>query len=256
MVGYCSRICAIAHMSRCWIGDRRVGVRDVEVADVRVGVAHGDVLLEVDRRLVPPAHEVRDDALRGREVAHRVRRRDAARAWPRMLLIGLCSSPRRRGRVPSSGGVRRPPRPPRRGRGAGPGPSRSWVRRSASSRCTVASNPGPPRSRSRRHDEPGASWYVIRQPDDLKRHVPSHEHDPAEAPLLAGVPRPRRRGGLGARLLGSRRPARCAPRGRARPHAWRRRWARGCGRRCPNTGWSTTSTPSRAASAASIPATR
>jgi len=32
----------------------------------------------------------------------------------------------------------------------------------------------------------GASWYVIRQPDALKRHVPSHEHDPAESPLLAG----------------------------------------------------------------------
>jgi phage replication-related protein YjqB (UPF0714/DUF867 family) len=32
----------------------------------------------------------------------------------------------------------------------------------------------------------GASSYVIVQPDDLKRHVPSHEHDPADAPLLAG----------------------------------------------------------------------
>jgi phage replication-related protein YjqB (UPF0714/DUF867 family) len=32
----------------------------------------------------------------------------------------------------------------------------------------------------------GSSWYVIVQPDDLKRHVPSHEHDPADAPLLAG----------------------------------------------------------------------
>ncbi len=32
----------------------------------------------------------------------------------------------------------------------------------------------------------GASWYVIVQPDDLKRHVPSHEHDPGAAPLLAG----------------------------------------------------------------------
>ena len=32
----------------------------------------------------------------------------------------------------------------------------------------------------------GASSYVIVQPDDLKRHVPSHEHDPAHAPLLAG----------------------------------------------------------------------
>jgi phage replication-related protein YjqB (UPF0714/DUF867 family) len=32
----------------------------------------------------------------------------------------------------------------------------------------------------------GASSYVIVQPDDLKHHVPSHEHDPAEAPLLAG----------------------------------------------------------------------
>jgi phage replication-related protein YjqB (UPF0714/DUF867 family) len=32
----------------------------------------------------------------------------------------------------------------------------------------------------------GSSWYVIVQPDDLKCHVPSHEHDPAEAPLLAG----------------------------------------------------------------------
>jgi phage replication-related protein YjqB (UPF0714/DUF867 family) len=31
----------------------------------------------------------------------------------------------------------------------------------------------------------GASSYVIRQPDELKRHVPSHEHDPADAPLLA-----------------------------------------------------------------------
>jgi phage replication-related protein YjqB (UPF0714/DUF867 family) len=30
-----------------------------------------------------------------------------------------------------------------------------------------------------------ASWYVIVQPDDLKCHVPSHEHDPAAAPLLA-----------------------------------------------------------------------
>src|SRR5690348_14787354 len=27
----------------------------------------------------------------------------------------------------------------------------------------------------------GASWYVIVQPDDLKRHVPSHEHDPADS---------------------------------------------------------------------------
>jgi phage replication-related protein YjqB (UPF0714/DUF867 family) len=32
----------------------------------------------------------------------------------------------------------------------------------------------------------GASWYVIVQPDDLKHHVPSHEHDPDHAPLLAG----------------------------------------------------------------------
>jgi phage replication-related protein YjqB (UPF0714/DUF867 family) len=32
----------------------------------------------------------------------------------------------------------------------------------------------------------GASSYVIVQPDDLKRHVPSHEHDPADSPLLAG----------------------------------------------------------------------
>jgi phage replication-related protein YjqB (UPF0714/DUF867 family) len=31
----------------------------------------------------------------------------------------------------------------------------------------------------------GASSYAIVQPDDLKRHVPSHEHDPADAPLLA-----------------------------------------------------------------------
>jgi phage replication-related protein YjqB (UPF0714/DUF867 family) len=31
----------------------------------------------------------------------------------------------------------------------------------------------------------GASSYVIVQPDDLKQHVPSHEHDPADAPLLA-----------------------------------------------------------------------
>ena len=38
-------------------------------------------------------------------------------------------------------------------------------------------------SAARRSD---ASWYVIRQPDALKRHVPSHEHDPAESPLLAG----------------------------------------------------------------------
>jgi phage replication-related protein YjqB (UPF0714/DUF867 family) len=30
-----------------------------------------------------------------------------------------------------------------------------------------------------------ASWYAIVQPDKLKRHVPSHEHDPADAPLLA-----------------------------------------------------------------------
>jgi phage replication-related protein YjqB (UPF0714/DUF867 family) len=32
----------------------------------------------------------------------------------------------------------------------------------------------------------GASCYAIVQPDDLKRHVPSHENDPAHAPLLAG----------------------------------------------------------------------
>jgi phage replication-related protein YjqB (UPF0714/DUF867 family) len=31
----------------------------------------------------------------------------------------------------------------------------------------------------------GASCYAIVQPDDLKRHVPSHEIDPAHAPLLA-----------------------------------------------------------------------
>ena len=32
----------------------------------------------------------------------------------------------------------------------------------------------------------GASCYAIVQPDDLKHHVPSHEHDPLRAPLLAG----------------------------------------------------------------------
>jgi phage replication-related protein YjqB (UPF0714/DUF867 family) len=32
----------------------------------------------------------------------------------------------------------------------------------------------------------GASCYAIVQPDTLKHHVPSHENDPAEAPLLAG----------------------------------------------------------------------
>ena len=32
----------------------------------------------------------------------------------------------------------------------------------------------------------GASCYAIVQPDDLKHHVPSHENDPADAPLLAG----------------------------------------------------------------------
>jgi phage replication-related protein YjqB (UPF0714/DUF867 family) len=31
----------------------------------------------------------------------------------------------------------------------------------------------------------GSSWYAIVQPDQLKQHVPSHEHDPADAPLLA-----------------------------------------------------------------------
>ncbi len=30
----------------------------------------------------------------------------------------------------------------------------------------------------------GASWYVVVQPDDLKRHVPSHETDPSCSPLL------------------------------------------------------------------------
>ena len=59
-------------MSMCWIGDRRVGVRDVELADVRVGVAHRDLLLEVDRRLVAAPHQVRHDALGRREVAHQV----------------------------------------------------------------------------------------------------------------------------------------------------------------------------------------
>jgi phage replication-related protein YjqB (UPF0714/DUF867 family) len=32
----------------------------------------------------------------------------------------------------------------------------------------------------------GASWYAVVQPDDLKRHVPSHQTDPGCAPLLAG----------------------------------------------------------------------
>jgi phage replication-related protein YjqB (UPF0714/DUF867 family) len=32
----------------------------------------------------------------------------------------------------------------------------------------------------------GASCYAIVQPDHLKAHVPSHENDPAHAPLLAG----------------------------------------------------------------------
>ncbi len=34
-------------------------------------------------------------------------------------------------------------------------------------------------------DRSGASCYAIVQPDDLKHHVPSHETDPACAPLLA-----------------------------------------------------------------------
>jgi phage replication-related protein YjqB (UPF0714/DUF867 family) len=38
------------------------------------------------------------------------------------------------------------------------------------------------REAARRAD---ASCYAIVQPDDLKHHVPSHENDPADAPLLA-----------------------------------------------------------------------
>src|SRR4051794_1492694 len=32
----------------------------------------------------------------------------------------------------------------------------------------------------------GVSLYAIVQPHTMKRHVPSHEHDPGDAPLLAG----------------------------------------------------------------------
>lgn len=31
----------------------------------------------------------------------------------------------------------------------------------------------------------GASLYAVEQPDDLQWHIPSHRHDPAEAPHLA-----------------------------------------------------------------------
>ena len=101
----------------------------------------------------------------------------------------------------------------------------------------------------------GASWYVIRQPDELKRHVPSHEHDPADAPLLAAfldhvdvvISVHGYWGHADARAAGR------GPRPRAsRPQLGGRLRARAARLRAS----STTSTRSRAGSAASIPATR
>ena len=100
--------------------------------------------------------------------------------------------------------------------------SRCWRRGGggrASSRSTAGSSRRTAEIAGAAARRSGTSWYVIVQPDDLKRHVPSHEHDPADAPLLAGVPRPRRRGDLGARLLGSRRPPRRAAGRWRRPRA-------------------------------------
>ena len=67
------------------------------------------------------------------------------------------------------------------------------------------------------------------------------------------VPRPRRRGGVGSRLLGPRRPPRRAARRRAATAPWRRRSARGCAPRCPTTGGRRPRRHPAAAARASIP---
>ena len=212
--------------------DRRVGVRDVELADVGVGVAHRDLLLEVDGRLVPPPHEVRHD-----------------RPWSAGR--SRTSSPSGRRQSMAADATHRPSRRqapglPRGGTVVGwRSPTCSRIPTWSRSRCWRSPvgflalhgglEPGTAEIAGEAARRSGTSWYTIVQPDDLKHHVPSHENDPARRAAARRVPRPRRRGGLGARLLGARRPARRAAR------RWRRPRARGgvgrvaCGRRCPTT---------------------
>ena len=139
--------------------------------------AHRDLLLEVDGRLVPAPHQVRHDRLGRREVPHEVavgpppqhgrgcytdrplvrgsgyRRRVAfvdLLAHPDVVEEQVLASPV--GFLALHGGLE---------------PGTAEIAREAARRS-------------------GASCYAIVQPDDLKHHVPSHENDPAHAPLLAG----------------------------------------------------------------------
>ena len=199
--------------------DRRVGVRDVELADVRVGVAHRDLLLEVDRRLVPPAHEVRHDRPSSAGGRAPGRRRGAARAWARMLHTRSLATPAPATGLPSSGGVRRPARPPRRGRGAGARPRRCGVPRPA--RRARARH-----RRDRGGGGPALGRVVVRDRAARRPQAPRAVARARSRGRAAArrVPRPRRRGGVGARLLGPRRAPRRAARRRARSRPGRRRW--------------------------------
>ena len=151
-----------------------------------------DLLLEVDGRLVPPPHEVRHDRLGGRHVAHEV-----AVGTPPEHGRGCYTRPP--GSIPATApDSRRRLRDSRRGRYrrrvafaellAHPDVVEELVLASPVGFLALHGGlePGTAEIAREAARRAGASCYAIVQPDDLKHHVPSHENDPADAPLLAG----------------------------------------------------------------------
>ena len=102
-------------------------------------------------------------------------------------------------------------------------------------------------------DAAGASVYVLRHPDDYPHHLPSARYSRAGVRAAGGVPRPRRRRGVAARLRPDRAQHPAAGR-RSQPRHWPRTWPGTS--TCRATRSSPTSTRSPASCAACTRTTR
>ena len=120
--------------------------------------------------------------------------------------------------LPSTRGVRRPAGPPRRGGGAGAGASPSGV---GGRVPRPARRAGTGDGRDRGGGGPPVGRVVVRDRAARRPEAPRAlaRARPRGGTVAGRVPRPRRRGDLGARLLGPRRAPRRVAGGRVRPRA-------------------------------------
>ena len=222
--------------------DRRRRVRVVERADVRVGLDERDLLLEVERRLVPPAHDVRHDLLGRRQVAHEV----AVGPFPPEHGAGSYSGPRYRHPVGFAELL------------AHPEVVEELELRSGVGFLALHGGLEPGTAEiARRRGRAGGELVLHGQPAPRAARARAVGRRRSRRSTAARrVPRPRPHRHLGPRLLPAARAAAVGARRRREPRA--RHHARGgaARRAARSTASSTTSTRSRRTCAASIPATR